>query len=96
VTAVVPAAPVFERHLEYFEAAVPLLAAADLKLTSPLVIIARVTAPTALGRSRPAGPRDRVKALMDALHDQRRKPPFYRELNGVAPSPTTTLILSGA
>jgi hypothetical protein len=86
-TVVVPAAPVFERYQQYFEAAVPVLAAADLRLAIPVVIVARVTALTARGRRRPAGPRDRAKALMDALHDQRRKPPFFRELGRAAPIP---------
>jgi hypothetical protein len=85
VTADVPAAPVFDRYQAYFDLAIPLLAQADLSPPRPTLIVARVTAPVATGRKLPAGPRDRAKALMDALHDQRRKPPFYAERDQHAP-----------
>jgi hypothetical protein len=81
----VPAAPTFERYQEYFEIAVPALASEALELPHPVMIVARVSAKPAPGRQLPAGPRDRAKALMDALHDQRRKPPFYRDLGRPAP-----------
>jgi hypothetical protein len=87
ISARVPAAPVFDRYKEFFEEAVPTLASASLVLPDPTMIVAQVTAPAASGRALPAGPRDRAKALMDALHDQRRRPPFYRDFGGTAPLP---------
>jgi hypothetical protein len=59
VTAVVPAAPVFDRYQAYFDVAVPVLAAAELSPPRPTMIVARVTAPVALGRKLAAGPRPR-------------------------------------
>ncbi len=85
ITVEVRAAPVFDGYQAYFDLAIPVLAQAELSPPRPTMIVARVTAPVAAGRKQPAGPRDRAKALMDALHDQRRKPPFYVEYGRPAP-----------
>ncbi len=81
----VPAAPRFEHYQEFFEVAVPALAAEELELVAPTMVVARISEPPATGRKTPAGPRDRAKAVLDALHDQRRKPPFYSSTSARAP-----------
>ena len=81
----VPAAPRFDRYAEYFAVAVPAIAATRLDLPpGPCVVTATVTDVASPGR-RPAGPKDRAKGVLDALHDARRTGPFYRELGVSAP-----------
>ena len=84
----VPCAPKFETYAQYFDEAVPLIAQSGIaRPISPCVVVARVTSRVAAGRRTPAGPKDRAKGLMDALHDDRRKGPKYRDLGAVAPLP---------
>lgn len=86
--AVVPAAPRFDAYSEYFDVAVPALATAGfLAATIPAIVLAQVRAVTATGRVLPAGPMDRAKGVMDALHDQRRSGPKYVELAVQPPLP---------
>lgn len=87
-TVKVPAAPRFEAYRQYFEVAVPTIAAASKGSTrTPCVVVARVTARPAPGRSVPGGPKDRAKGLMDALHDDRKQGPKYADLRAIAPLP---------
>jgi hypothetical protein len=87
-TAIVPAAPKFETYRQYFEIAVPEIARARKgPARTPCVVVARVTARPAQGRSTPGGPKDRAKGLMDALHDDRTNGPKYRDLGARAPLP---------
>ena len=52
-----------------------------------MIVIARVTARLPGGMSRPGGPKDRAKGLMDALHDGRKQGPKYADLGVPAPLP---------
>jgi hypothetical protein len=82
----VPGAPTEETKRRFWDEAVPVLASAELPRVEPrCVVVARVTAPTAPGRSAPAGPRGRAKGLLDALHDDRQSGPKYVQLAGRAP-----------
>lgn len=86
--AMVPAAPNFETCRQYFEVAVPAIAAQQLgRARTPAAVVARVTARPAPGRMLPGGPRDRAKGLMDALHDDRTNGPKYASLGATAPLP---------
>ncbi|MCC7140230.1 MAG: hypothetical protein IT460_17555 [Planctomycetes bacterium] len=87
-TATVPSAPKFETYRQYFEVAVPEIARLRRGAArTPCVVVARVTARPVAGRSQPGGPKDRAKGLMDALHDDRRNGPKYRDLGAVPPLP---------
>jgi hypothetical protein len=75
----VPAASSEDGKRRFFAAAVPAIAEARLGAApSPCVVVAHVTAPTS--GSAVGGPRGRAKAALDALHDDRSQPPYYREL----------------
>jgi hypothetical protein len=68
---------------QFFGAAVPQLASGRTSVPSAArVVVCHVTAPARNGR--PGGPVGRAKGLLDALHDNRRHGPFYRDL-GVSP-----------
>lgn len=84
----IDAAPKFETGANFIEVAVPIIAALDLgRPALPVVVIAHVEDAVAKGRALPAGPIDRAKPLLDALHDNRHRGPFYRELDTIAPLP---------
>jgi hypothetical protein len=83
----VPAAPRFDKYEEFFNEAIPQIAAADLRAEPPVLVLAQVEDLAAPGRQLVAGPMDRAKALMDCLHDQRRKGPKYADLNVPPPLP---------
>lgn len=69
----------------YWQAAVPQLArVAALSPPSPCVVVCRVTAPGARDTP-PGGPLGRAKGLLDALHDDRKSGPWYRDVAGRAP-----------
>ena len=77
------AAPTEESKRAFWDIAVPQLARVPAAAPTPCVVVCRVSAP-AIGRA-PAGPRNRAKGLLDALHDDRRSGPLYRDLPGQAP-----------
>lgn len=83
----IPAAPRFDKYEEFFTEAIPVIAVSDLRVEPPVVVLAQVEDLPAPGRRLPAGPMDRAKALMDCLHDQRRKGPKYADLNVPPPLP---------
>lgn len=70
----------------FWEAAVPKLVAVEgvAPPPQPTVVVCRVTAPTRWGNP-PGGPLGRAKPLLDALHDDRRSGPWYRDHPGRAP-----------
>jgi hypothetical protein len=85
-TVTVFAVPTFETNPKYFAVVAPEIARARLGAAcSPCVVVARVTARPAPGRTKPGGPKDRAKGLMDALHDGRKYGPKYSDLGAIAP-----------
>jgi hypothetical protein len=83
----VPAAPSEDHRTAFFDTAVPALAAHGKPATTwPVVIAGHITA---AGRP-PGGPTGRVKAFLDALHDDRKSGPRYHALRVPAPLPDDT------
>ena len=83
----VSAAPSEDHRTAFFEAAVPALAARGWPAaTGPLIVAGHITA----GGRRPGGPAGRGKAFLDALHDDRKSGPKYRDLGTSAPLPDDT------
>ena len=82
--AVVTAVPSEDHPAAYFEAAVPVLAAHGKPAgAKPLIIAGHISA---MARARlPGGPAGRAKIFLDALHDERRSGPKYRDIGAVAP-----------
>lgn len=82
-TASVDAVPVELKESLFIETAVPRLAevAGEVPVAAR-VVVGHVTAPARNGL--PGGPVGRAKGLLDALHDNRRHGPFYRDF-GVSP-----------
>jgi hypothetical protein len=79
----VDAAPVELREQAFIGAAVSQLVAAGGDVPSAArVVVCHVTAPARHGP--PGGPVGRAKGLLDALHDNRRSGPFYRD-RGASP-----------
>ena len=77
-----PVAPSEDHRTAFFEAAVPALAASGTAgATAPLIIVGHISA---AGRP-PGGPAGRAKAFLDALHDDRKSGPKYRDLRLPAP-----------
>lgn len=77
------AVPVELKERLFIGSAVPQLASVGGEVPSAArVVVCHVTAPARNGRS--GGPVGRAKGLLDALHDNRRHGPFYRDL-GVSP-----------
>ena len=75
--------PVELSERQFIGAAVPQLASGHATVSSAAcVVVCHVTAPARNGR--PGGPVGRAKGLLDALHDNRPRGPFYRDL-GVPP-----------
>lgn len=69
-----------DRAAEWFDVAVPQIAAAGLLPRSgPTIVVAHVSSP------RPVGAPGLAKRLMDALHDQRRSGPRFESLGVTAP-----------
>lgn len=77
------AVPVESKEPLFVKAAVPQLAEATGEVpVAARVVVGHVTAPACNGP--PGGPVGHAKGLLDALHDNRRHGPFYRDL-GVSP-----------
>jgi hypothetical protein len=75
--------PVELSERQFIGAAVPQLASGHAAASfAACVVVCHVTAPARNGR--PGGPVGRAKGLLDALHDNRPRGPFYRDL-GVPP-----------
>jgi hypothetical protein len=87
LTVVVSAAPGEDHRTAFFEAAVPALAARGMPAAAgPLIVAGHITA----GGRRPGGPAGRGKAFLDALHEDRKCGPKYRDLGAPAPLPDDT------
>ena len=83
--AAVDAVPAEETKRLFWEQAVPQLSVqGGSPPPRPCVVVCRVTAPAAWGNP-PGGPLGRAKGLLDALHDDRKSGPRYRDLPGRAP-----------
>ena len=71
----------------FWERAVPVLAThAGPAPPQPCIVVCRVTA-AGMSGNRPTSPLGRAKGLLDALHDDRKTGPWFRELPGRAPLP---------
>lgn len=76
--AVVDAVSTEDTKRDFWKAAVPQLGRAIASPPpSPCIVVCRVAVPP--GRV-PAGPGGRAKGLLDALHDDRKSGPWYRDL----------------
>jgi hypothetical protein len=83
--AVVPSAPTENSKRAFWQAAVPALAAHRRpRLRKPCIVVCRVSAPDVSGNAS-GGPLGRAKGLLDALHDDRKSGPWYRDRAAAAP-----------
>lgn len=81
----IDAAPTEETKRAFWAEAVPRLAVTDRPLPPrPCVVVSRVNGLSRRGNP-PAGPLGRAKGLLDALHDDRKTGPWYRDMGGRGP-----------